>query len=69
MAIQLFGQVVILLDKIIELNNVTFEYESDEKHYKVLKDFSPSEAKQGRRVRSVAKKISILKIFFFILSP
>ena len=34
------SSLVIFLDKIIELNNVTFEYESDEKHYKVLKDFS-----------------------------
>ncbi len=33
---------MILLDKIIELSNVTFEYESDEKHYAVLKDFSLS---------------------------
>ena len=30
MAIQLFGQVVILLDKIIELNNVSFDYEDEE---------------------------------------
>ena len=33
---------MIYLNKIIELNNVTFEYESDEKHYEVLKDFSLS---------------------------
>lgn len=31
---------MILLDKIIELNNVSFEYENDEIHYEVLKDFS-----------------------------
>ena len=31
---------MILLDKIIELNNVTFEYENDDLHYEVLKDFS-----------------------------
>lgn len=42
MVIQLFGQVVILLDKIIELNNVTFEYQNSDKHYEVLKDFSLS---------------------------
>lgn len=40
MVILQFGQVVILLDKIIELNNVTFEYENDDLHYEVLKDFS-----------------------------
>lgn len=33
---------MILLDKIIELNNVAFEYVSDDKHYKVLEDFSLS---------------------------
>ena len=42
MEIQQFGQVVISLDKIIELNNVSFEYESDDKHYAVLNDFSLS---------------------------
>ncbi len=42
MAIQLFGLVVILLDKIIELNNVSFDYESEDKRYSVLKDFSLS---------------------------
>ena len=33
---------MILLDKIIELNNVTFEYQNSDKHYEVLKDFSLS---------------------------
>lgn len=41
-AIQRFGLVVILLNKIIELNNVSFEYESDDKRYAVLNDFSLS---------------------------
>lgn len=31
---------MIYLDKIIELNNVSFDYESEDKHYSVLKDFS-----------------------------
>lgn len=31
---------MILLDKIIELNNVSFDYESEDKRYSVLKDFS-----------------------------
>ena len=30
------------LDKIIKLNNVTFEYQNDDIHYEVLKDFSLS---------------------------
>ena len=42
METQLFGLAVILLNKIIELNNVSFEYENDEMHYEVLKDFSLS---------------------------
>lgn len=33
---------MIYLDKIIELNNVSFDYESEDKHYSVLKDFSLS---------------------------
>lgn len=33
---------MILLNKIIELNNVSFEYESDDKRYAVLNDFSLS---------------------------
>ena len=33
---------MIFLEKIIELNNVTFEYQNDDIHYEVLKDFSLS---------------------------
>lgn len=33
---------MIYLDKIIELNNVSFDYESEDKRYSVLKDFSLS---------------------------
>ena len=42
MVIRQSGLVVISLDKIIELNNVSFYYENDEKHFDVLKDFSLS---------------------------
>ena len=42
MVILQFGLVVILLDKIIELRNVSFSYENDDVCYDVLKDFSLS---------------------------
>ncbi len=40
--IQRFGQAVILLDNIIILNNVSYEYEGEDKNYEVLNNFSLS---------------------------
>ena len=42
MEIRLFGLAGILLDNIITLDKVSFAYESEDKNYEVLKDFSVS---------------------------
>lgn len=63
---------MILLDKIIELNNVTFEYESDDKNYAVLKDFSLSFEKGSFNVilgHNGSGKSTLAKLMNGLLKP